>query len=525
MKKLFLWLLAAILLIPATGTAASAGSRFSMSYIYFGNSSEYTSLVDKTKNSLHEVAPNYFTLHPDGSLMLTNAVSTDFVKDMHDREIRVVPYLSNHWVKETGINALLKREALAESLAKAVSAYNLDGVNIDLENLDENQRDVYVDFVRLLRKKLPQDKTIAVAAAANPWGKTKGWQGSYDYARLAQYSDYLMIMAYDEHYNGSSPGSVASISFMEKSVVYALSQTTGDKIVLGLPFYGRMWADNGGYPMGYGVSNSRIARLVADYSGTVSVDKATMSAAAKITVRPDDIKPVIGGSALAAGDYTIWYENDKTLKEKLGLVHKYNLKGAGSWSLGQEEAGTWDYYTAYLNGFPFGDIAQNWARDYIYTAYQKGWVNGTAPGVFSPDAPLTRAQAVALLMRALGYPVERNTEFGFSDTSGSWASDYINTARRYGLVSGVGGNNYAPERKITRQEVALLFVNAVGYNQDIPQIPFSDVSQTSNPWSYNAIASLSARGIITGFPDGTFRPYANISRAEMTALLLRLFSD
>lgn len=524
MKKLFLWLLTALLLIPVTGTAAAADSRFSMSYIYFGDSSGYTSLVDKTKNSLHEVAPNYFNLHPDGKLQLTNAVSPDFVKDMHDRGIRVVPFLSNHWVKETGINALLNREVLTQSLADAVGFYDLDGVNIDLENLDENQRDDYVDFVRLLRERLP-DKTIAVAVAANPSGKTKGWQGSYDYARLAQYSDYLLIMAYDEHYSGGSPGSVASKSFIEKSIAYALSRTTGDKIVLGLPFYGRMWATSGGYPTGYGVSNTTIARLIADYNGTVSVDKATMSAVAKITVRPNDVKPVIGGTALAAGGYTIWYENEQTLKDKLGLVHKYDLKGAGSWSLGQEETGTWDYYTAYLNGLPFVDIAQNWAWDYICTAYQKGWVNGTAPGVFNPDTPLTRAQAAAVLVRALGYPVERNAEYGFDDTSGSWAEDYISTARRYGLVSGVGGNSYAPEKKITRQEVAVLFGNAAGYTRDFHQVQFSDVSQAANPWSYDAVAALSASGVITGFPDGTFRPYAGVSRAEMTVLLVRFFSD
>jgi hypothetical protein len=85
----------------------------------------------------------------------------------------------------------------------------------------------------------------------------------------------------------------------------------------------------------------------------------------------------------------------------------------------------------FLNGFPFGDIATKLGSD-IFIRLSKGWVNGTAPGVFSPDAPLTRAQAAAVLVRALGYPWNY-AEYGFNDTSDSWAADYISTARRYGL--------------------------------------------------------------------------------------------
>jgi hypothetical protein len=61
--------------------------------------------VDKAKNSLHEVAPNYFTLYPDGNLKLTTAVSPYIVKTCMTAKIRVVPFLSNHWDKDTGVNA------------------------------------------------------------------------------------------------------------------------------------------------------------------------------------------------------------------------------------------------------------------------------------------------------------------------------------------------------------------------------------------------------------------------------------
>jgi spore germination protein YaaH len=523
LKKVCLWLLTAVFLSSITSVAAAAAeSKFSMSYIYFGNSSAYASLVDGVQDSLNEVAPNYFTLDGGGNLTLTNAVSPGFVYNMHARGIRVVPYLSNDWSQGSGAAALSNRDALSTSLAAAVSAYNLDGVNLDIENMNQDRRSDYVDFARLLREKLPAGKTIAVAVAANPWGAVTGWQGSYDYAGLARYCDYLMIMAYDEHYDGSVPGPVGSMSFTERSIAYALSQTTKDKLVLGLPFYGRVWSDSGAYPKGYGVSHTRIAQLLTAPHGTVAFDEASRSAVGKITVGAGDSKPVVGGKVLAAGTYTIWFDSAQTIKEKLSLVQKYDLKGAGNWSLGQEDDNTWSYYKLWLNGCTFGDIENNWARDDILSAFMQGWVNGTAPDTFSPDAPLTRAEAAVIMVRALGFPVESDPAYDFSDIKSSWAADYINTARRYNLISGVGGNRFAPDQAISRQEVAVLFSNATGYHQAGQTAAFADVSRTANPWSYGSISALSAGGIITGFPDGTFRPEVDVSRAEMTTLLIRL---
>ncbi|SHH94492.1 Spore germination protein YaaH [Sporobacter termitidis DSM 10068] len=523
MKKLCLWLCAAVFLSLFSGISADAlDYKFNMSYIYFGSSTGYTSLVDGAQDSLDEVAPNYFTLDASGSLKLTNAVSPAFVSDMHARNIRVVPYLTNDWANQTGVNALNNREALSTSIAAAVAAYNLDGVNVDIENVNQDQRAAYVDLLRLLREKLPAGKTIAVAVAANPWGATTGWQGSYDYTGLAQYADYLLIMAYDEHYDGSAPGSVDSISFVEKSIAYALSKAPKEKLVLGLPFYGRIWSDSGSSPGGYGVSNTKVDQLLAAYGGTVTVDSATQSARATFTVRDSDTKPVVGGKALVAGTYTIWYENSQTLKARLNLVQKYGLKGTGSWSLGQESAGTWDYYTLWLNGCTFADIQNSWARDDIFKAYMNGWVNGTSSATFEPDAPLTRAEAAAVLVRMLGYPLEANTAYAFDDAKGGWAEAYINTARRYNLISGVGGNVFAPDRPVTRQEIAVMVRNALGYPDVVQQAAFSDVTLSGNSWSYGAITALSASGVITGYPDGTFRPEVSISRAELTALLTRL---
>lgn len=348
-KTLVFAVMAFILLsIPFTHATSAGSGRFSMSYLY-GNYN-YTSLVDRTGGALDEVSPSWFDLNADGSLHL-NTVNTAFVADMHNRGIKVVPFLSNHWDRNAGRAALSNRTTLINQIAAAVNSYNLDGVNVDIENLTGADTANYTSFVSLLRKKLGQGKTIAVAVAANPYNWTSGWQASYDYAALSQYSDYLMIMAYDEHYESGEPGAVASIGFVEKSIQYALKHAGKEKTVLGIPFYGRYWQNGASYG-GYGASLSTIKSIVASYSGTVTYDTATKSVKAVVTIKSTDTKPVIGGRTLEAGTYTFWYENEASLKEKLSLVNKYDIYGAGSWSLGQETADTWSYYSAALNGTP-----------------------------------------------------------------------------------------------------------------------------------------------------------------------------
>lgn len=512
-------MLALVLALAFLLPAGALDYKFNMSYLYFGDSSDYTKLVSRTQNSLNEVAPAYFSLNSQGELVLTPAVNLDFVSKMHQKGILVVPYLTNDWVRNIGIAALNNMGALTTDLAAAVLKYNLDGVNIDIENVTEAQRSDYVAFVRLLRAKLPAGKRIIVAVPANPYGLATGWTGSYDYAGLAEYCDYLMLMAYDESYSGSKPGPVASISFVDRSIQYALRQVAKEKIVLGLPFYGRIWSSGGGCANGDGVSNEMVESLIANYGGTVTFDKVSQTAYATITVKASNIKPVIYGRTLSTGTYIIWYANEQALKAELTLVTKYGLKGTGSWSLGQETAQTWDYYKLWLNGCTFSDIQQIWARDAILTAYMNGWLEGVSPTMFSPNASLTRAQAATILVRMTGL-MPMKSSFTFDDCSGHWAQAYIDTAKKYGIVSGTGGNDFKPDRSVTRAEMAVMLNNILGYSGTSQ--PFSDVSKTRYFWAYDAISALEAQGILSGYSDRSFRPQNRITRAETAALITRI---
>lgn len=327
---------------------AEAATDFNMGYLYFGSTNSFIEQIDQTQGVINETSPSYFDINSDGSLKITTKTDPVFIKEMHDRGIKVVPFVSNHWDRNQGRAALANREQLSTQIAKAVKDHNLDGVNVDIENVTEVDRENYTDFVRLLREKLPDDKSLSVAVAANPNGWTVGWHGSYDYQELAQYADYLMIMAYDESWQGSAPGPVASVSFAERSIQYALSiGVPSSKVVLGLPHYGRYWVE-GAISGGAGIPNAKVEEMLTKYQSTVTFDERSQSPKAVITIKASDPTTLLNGNTLAPGKYTIWYENARSIKAKVELIDKYNIKGTGSWSLGQESSALWTEFKQWL---------------------------------------------------------------------------------------------------------------------------------------------------------------------------------
>ncbi|MEC0225976.1 S-layer homology domain-containing protein [Paenibacillus alba] len=504
--------------------ASSAQGAFAMSYLYFGNSSSYTSQVDKSGQTLDEVSPSYFHIKADGSLLIDDSFQASFVTDMHQRGKKVVPFLSNDFDQALGEKAIDNRENLANQIVQAIQTNQLDGINLDIENVGADFRDKYTDFVKLLRDKLPSTKEVSVAVAANPTGATTSWIALYDYKALAAVSDYLMVMAYDESFPGDpTPGPVASLPFVEKSIQYAIKQAPANKIVLGLPFYGRYWNQDPAAD-GAGLSAQTITKLVNAYQGTVRYDTASQSPVATFSIGPTDPAYSINGQNLDIGDYTVWFENEQSLKAKLKLVSKYKLKGTGSWSLNQETSDTWDYYSLWADGFYFTDMQKHWAQADVLAAANRGWMLGTAADRFAPDAALTRAEAATIIVRVLGLTGEAPSgSASFRDVPAThWAWQSIQLAKQNGLIQGISDDRFAPDQIMTREQMSVLLSRALHLTSQSGGATakvFSDVPAGS--WSAEAIAAMSSYGLVDGYASGTFRPSASLTRAEMAALLSR----
>jgi spore germination protein YaaH len=517
-----------ILFFLGQTVCVSEGKRVNLSYLYFGSPSTYVSQMDKTQNTLTMVSPNYFDIIDQGALDVTWKLDTAFISEMHRRGIRVVPFLSNHWNKDFGIAAVTTNaEQLTTDIAAAVAQYQMDGVNVDIEGVNHLYRDQFTNFVKLLRAKIPADKEVSVAVAANPNNWTTGWHGFYDYKALGATADYLFIMSYDESWEGSETvAPVSSIAFFERSLTYALNQgLPKEKVVMGIPFYGRIWKLNGptleGLNIaGVGVSNTRVAPMLAQFGGRPNFDASKQSARSKFTI-PVGEYIYIAAKKLTEGDYYLWYDNEQAIKAKLKMISAYGIKGAGSWSLYQDTADTWDYFTSWLNGTFFSDVKNNyWAENAILDVSEKGWLTGVSPTSFAPESALTRAQGAVILVRALNLNQAANNTAPFSDIKGHWAESYIQTAFSNAIVEGMAPNHFEPEEPLTREQLSVMLARIFNLNAQAGETPFTDV--TTDRWSHSAVLAMYQNGFIQGLTNDKFGVTEKTTRAQMATLMMRL---
>jgi spore germination protein YaaH len=347
----------------ASTASTKYSSKFNMSYLFFGSS--YTSQVKATNGSLNVVAPDYFEISKDGNLVVTSKYNQSFIDEMHREGLKVVPYISNNWNRTTGRLGLANRVQLVKQITDKINQYHLDGIDVDIEGLTEVDRGNFTDFIKLLNNQIP-DKEVSVAVAANPGAWTNGWQGMYDYKTLSLNSDYLMIMAYDENWDGDlSNGPVAGLPWVEKSIQYALNQgISSNKLVLGIPFFGRVWKMDGPTTKGINVNGTGVSHILIDniiqmYDGIVEFDEIQQTPKVTFTIKSTDPTSTVGGIELTAGSYTLWYDNQQSITKKIELVNKYSLKGTGSWSLNQEDPRVWDYFRNVLDQLPLTNSQVN----------------------------------------------------------------------------------------------------------------------------------------------------------------------
>ncbi|MGB4171911.1 MAG: S-layer homology domain-containing protein [bacterium] len=166
---------------------------------------------------------------------------------------------------------------------------------------------------------------------------------------------------------------------------------------------------------------------------------------------------------------------------------------------------------------PYSDLEGHWAEGIIEGWRFIGFVAGYPDGTFRPDQPVTRAEMAILINRVLGIKEEGGEEV-FSDVpAGAWYSAEVAAASKTGIISGYGDGTFRPNNKITRQELAVLIAGLLGL-QEAFEDQFSD-QQAIAPWAREAVEAVAAAGILVGYPDGTFRPAAFLTRAEALAVI------
>ncbi len=198
-----------------------------------------------------------------------------------------------------------------------------DGIQIDFESISKADGTAYLNFLVAVKKALPKDKIFSVAVMAR-WAehKQKNPTDAFDYPIIALIADRVIIMAYDEHYRGGSHGSIASLPWCEKIYTYALKTIPANKLIMGIPLYGRGWQTPS---LAHAYKNSEIIAELRAKNIQISNNETH------------------GGSYSFTETVTIdvHYETLQSLKAKLNLYQQHPIRGIACWRISQEPEGFW----------------------------------------------------------------------------------------------------------------------------------------------------------------------------------------
>ncbi len=164
------------------------------------------------------------------------------------------------------------------------------------------------------------------------------------------------------------------------------------------------------------------------------------------------------------------------------------------------------------------DISNHWAKEIIEKWIDSGLIGGYPDGTFKPNNSITRAEFMMLTNRAFNMAEEASNDF-IDVPKNSWFFKEVAKALAAGYIGGYPDNTIRPNNTISRQEVAVILLRLNNLKEDLaPADMFNDAILIPE-WSKGAIGAAAAAGYMGGYPDGSFKPYNNITRAEAVVVL------
>lgn len=158
---------------------------------------------------------------------------------------------------------------------------------------------------------------------------------------------------------------------------------------------------------------------------------------------------------------------------------------------------------------------------WLQTKEHNGYMGGYGNGLFGPNDNMTRAQAARMFYNLL-LEKDVSVTVSFTDVpADAWYAEAVNTLASLGVIKGIGDGQFAPNRTITRAEFTVIAMRFANVSADVTN-PFTDIA--SNDWYYTAVTSAVSYGWINGYSDGSFRPQATITRAEVVTIVNRMLN-
>lgn len=308
-------------------------------------------ILQATKG-INVISPTWFYLNDnDGNIY--SLASRDYVTYCHQQGVEVWGLVSNLENPEADTTYVMThtstRDYLTNQIIAAAIEYDLDGINLDFEALSEEAGDSYVQFIRELSIKCDNNDLVLSVDNYVPSSYTE----FYNRAEQAVFADYVIIMAYDEHYSGSEDiGSVSSIGFVKDGVTNTLKEVPAEQTILAVPFYSRVWELTPKEGAGEDVESASEDYVPYTFTCTeqgmqTTEDLCTANGAEPVWSEEDG--QYVAEYESEDKTFKVWIENESSLEEKLKVLKEHGLAGAAYWKLGLERPSAWDTIIKYVN--------------------------------------------------------------------------------------------------------------------------------------------------------------------------------
>lgn len=285
-------------------------------------------------SGLDVVCPTWFTVtDSDGSL--SSRVSSSYVKTAKAAGLEVWALVENLNSNTTlDYTSLFGRESSRTKMINKIindsTSVGVSGINLDFEGLPTSAGKSYVQFVR----------ELALACQAHGLKLSvdcyvpSAWTEHYHRRDLAEACDYFIIMSYDEHYDGSEPGSSASLPFIKKSIANTIAEgVPEEKIINAVPFYSRLWVGNDSDCSSSTIKMSDMRTFMSEHTDDMEWD--------------DELGQYTIDTTVDGERTRLWVEDTRSMQKKLALMGEYNLAGVACWKLGLETSDVWTNISLY----------------------------------------------------------------------------------------------------------------------------------------------------------------------------------
>ncbi|GAX91038.1 glycosyl hydrolase family 18 protein [Effusibacillus lacus] len=270
----------------------------------------------------------------------TDEYMRDLVRFGHRHNIKMLPVVHNllyergqQGVNKQVIHGMLAtattRRRFINSLLGLIQTYGFDGIHIDFEDVNYEDRFLLSAFYRELGRELRnRGYYFAVSTPSRTSDQpTNPFSAPFDYAVIGEAANEFVAMLYNEHgWPGSGPGPVVSIGWMERVIRYALTKMPASKITAAVSVFGfdfNLTTGKNTY-----VTYSMAMNLARRYGQEVIFDQATQT-------------PMFRYTDAAGNKHEVWFENAASIRAKLNLANRLGIRGLALWRLGMEDPAVW----------------------------------------------------------------------------------------------------------------------------------------------------------------------------------------